>query len=849
MQGDVTPAPVAGRDVQHHLRDNLVESTLTRSNIWLRFPAALEALFQNDSLEPRRKLLIVCAFIGCFSTFLGTLNADKLTPDIATMVWRILWTWEALALLCTATVWFLPKRLRRNWQGEALTALFAFTLDVILIWWARSNSLDTAITHSATVMIAVVYVCIAARLRFYWALGVAVAVFVSYSAFVHGNTPTQDLVVSGNIALMALSFIFVLLANYTFEYRERRNWLLRKLDDQQRDALVETSQYLRTLAAQDSLTGLYNRRQFNSELAHAWNEARQSGQGLAMLMLDVDFFKRYNDSYGHPAGDTCLVKIAEQLSQFALARGGVAARFGGEEFALLLPSYTPEQAMEAATALCEAVREAGIDHRESSIAEYVTASIGVAQLVPRLTDKTSKLIALADQALYQAKSNGRDQACLATTFTSPITGGNEQEITDAFEAENIDSAVEPFLDQAEVQSYIQILKDKFIWLRFPAEIERVYRNHNAEQRRKYLALAAVAGLIIYNFYVYANRELFLDIAEQALTSQFYLTLFILFFLVFMYRPMIPPVWREFGFCLGTSIVGIASAWLMSQSSLLTALTFAQCLALIPMFSGIGARQPFWFAFASATATLIATILLFDPVGDVHKLVYLDTVVILVSNTIYTLILAYTLERGARKEWLFSQIERVQNSALVKATEQFHRLSVSDSLTGICNRRQFETDFERIWGESQKEARPVGLLIIDVDFFKLYNDTYGHPAGDACLQRVAQVIDEMARAYKGMAARLGGEEFCVLLPGGDLDQIEVLGNKICVVVRDNKIGHKATKVHGQAVITVSVGAASMIPRNNITTTTLLAGADDALYQAKKEGRNQLSSLSEAGLSIG
>lgn len=849
MQGDVTPAPVAGRDVQHHLRDNLVESTLTRSNILLRFPAALETLFQADSLEPRRKLLIVCAFIGCFSTFLGTLDADKLTPDIAPMVWRIFWTWEALALLCTATVWFLPKRLRRNWQGEALTALFAFTLDVILIWWARSSSLDTAITHSATVIIAVVYVCIAARLRFYWALGVAVAVFVSYSAFVHGNTLTQDLVVSGNIALMALSFIFVLLANYTFEYRERRNWLLRKLDDQQRDALVETSQYLRTLAAQDSLTGLYNRRQFNSELAHAWNEARQSGQGLAMLMLDVDFFKRYNDTYGHPAGDTCLIKIAEQLSLLALARGGVAARIGGEEFAVLLPLHTAEQAEAEATTLCEAICAARIEHRESSVAEYVTVSVGVAQLAPSVNDTSSELIALADQGLYQAKSNGRNQACLATTLTSPIMHNNERDVSNTFDADDIDPAAVPLLHESEVQSYIKILKDKFIWLRFPAEVERVYRNHNAEQRRKHLALVAVVGLIIYNFYVYASSELFADVAEKAVTSQLYLTVTLLIFTVVMYQRVMSPVWREFSFCLGTSIVAVVSAWLMSQSLLLTALTYAVCLSFIPMFSGVGARQPFWFTFASATVTLIATMLLFDPVGDVFKLVYLDTLFILASNTVYTLILAYTLEYGARKEWLFSQVERVQNSALVKATEQFHRLSVSDSLTGICNRRQFETDFERIWGESQKEARPVGLLIIDVDFFKLYNDTYGHPAGDACLQRVAQVIDEMARAYKGMAARLGGEEFCVLLPGGDLDQIEVLGNKICAAVRDSKIGHKATKVHGQAVITVSVGAASMIPRNNITTTTLLAGADDALYQAKKEGRNQLSSLSEAGLSIG
>lgn len=876
MQGETTPMPDSSRDIQRGLSDasarysalesnkdgpssrlllanlrgealpdsvDLVESTLARRNIWLRFPAALEVLFQADTLEPRRRLLLVCALIGCFGTIVGTLNADQLAPDISPMIWRILWIWEALALLCTATVWFLPKRLRRNWQGEALTAFFAFTIDVMLIWWAQASSLDTSITHSATAMIAVIFVCIAARLRFYWALGMAVAVFLSYSVFVQGNTPTQEMVISGNIALMALSFIFVLSANYTFEHRERRNWLLRKYDDQQRDVLVETSQYLRTLAAQDPLTGLYNRRQFDAELARFWSEATQNGQGLALLMLDVDFFKRYNDTYGHPAGDTCLIKIAEQLSLLALARGGVAARIGGEEFAVLLPLHTAEQAEAAATTLCEAIRAARIEHRESSVAEYVTVSVGVAQLAPSVNDTPSELIALADQGLYQAKSNGRNQACLATTLTSPIMHNNERDVSNTFDADDIDPAAVPLLHESEVQSYIQILKDKFIWLRFPAEIERVYRNHNAEQRRKYLALVAVVGLIIYNFYVYANSELFADVAEKAVTSQLYLTVTLLIFTVVMYQRVMSPVWREFSFCLGTSIVAVVSAWLMSQSLLLTALTYAVCLSLIPMFSGVGARQPFWFTFASATVTLIATMLLFDPVGDVFKLVYLDTVFILASNTVYTLILAYTLEYGARKEWLFSQIERVQNTALVKATEQLHRLSISDPLTGIRNRRQFEVDFDRIWEESQKEAQPVGLLIIDVDFFKLYNDSYGHPAGDACLQRVAVVINETAQASKGMAARLGGEEFGVLLPGGDLDQIALLGEKICAAVRNKSIDHKTTTVDGQKAITVSVGAASLIPSKALPSSKLLAVADDALYQAKEHGRNQVSSLSE------
>ena len=166
---------------------------------------------------------------------------------------------------------------------------------------------------------------------------------------------------------------------------------------------------LRQLAFLDGLTGIANRRYFDDRLAAECRRCSRSGTPLALIMLDVDFFKRYNDRYGHLAGDDCLRRIADTLKANLRRPYDLVARYGGEEFVCLLPDSTLAGAGEAAALLEQAVRELAIEHRDSDVADVVTISLGVAVCLPDRSFDADMLIKTADANLYKAKQAGRAQ--------------------------------------------------------------------------------------------------------------------------------------------------------------------------------------------------------------------------------------------------------------------------------------------------------------------------------------------------------------------------------------------------------------------------------------------------------
>ncbi|MBD2123377.1 diguanylate cyclase domain-containing protein [Trichocoleus sp. FACHB-262] len=173
--------------------------------------------------------------------------------------------------------------------------------------------------------------------------------------------------------------------------------------------LEVANQELRRLANSDGLTELANRRSFDEYLDKEWRRALRHRTPLALIMGDVDFFKRYNDCYGHLRGDRCLQQVAAVLRQTAKRPADLAARYGGEEFAILLPNTEDRGATLVATEIQTRIQTLRIPHAQSSIADYVTLSLGIACLVPRTGIAPTFLIAAADKALYQAKMAGRDR--------------------------------------------------------------------------------------------------------------------------------------------------------------------------------------------------------------------------------------------------------------------------------------------------------------------------------------------------------------------------------------------------------------------------------------------------------
>jgi len=174
--------------------------------------------------------------------------------------------------------------------------------------------------------------------------------------------------------------------------------------------LLETNRELQRLTNADGLTGLANRRHFNETLAQAWKHSHDTRSPLSLLMIDVDYFKSYNDRLGHLAGDEALQRVASAIAASCDARKDLAARFGGEEFALVLPATEAAQATAIAEQLRARIEALGIAHA-TPVSQQLTASIGIATLTATdLSADPTALIAVADERLYRAKCTGRNRA-------------------------------------------------------------------------------------------------------------------------------------------------------------------------------------------------------------------------------------------------------------------------------------------------------------------------------------------------------------------------------------------------------------------------------------------------------
>ena len=165
----------------------------------------------------------------------------------------------------------------------------------------------------------------------------------------------------------------------------------------------------KTLSYIDGLTGIANRRFFENRLGDEWGRAARDAKPLSLIMCDIDYFKLYNDHYGHLAGDVCLKKVAETLRDTLKRPGDLAARYGGEEFAIILPETNSEGASFVAERLRAEIEVLGIEHKKSEIGDHLTISLGVATTIPTVAVTSSKLLDLADKALYLAKKGGRNK--------------------------------------------------------------------------------------------------------------------------------------------------------------------------------------------------------------------------------------------------------------------------------------------------------------------------------------------------------------------------------------------------------------------------------------------------------
>jgi phosphoserine phosphatase RsbU/P len=196
-----------------------------------------------------------------------------------------------------------------------------------------------------------------------------------------------------------------------FHKRQQAETRLRESNEE----LACATQLLEKLVNTDGLTQIANRRCFDNRLEQEWQRLYREKQPLTLLLFDVDYFKRYNDSYGHQLGDQCLIKLAQAVGQVVCRPADLVARYGGEEFVVILPNTDIEGAITVADRIHAAIQALNILHRASEVSDTVTISLGIALLIPTSELSPTSLIHQADQALYSAKQQGRNRSVIFCT--------------------------------------------------------------------------------------------------------------------------------------------------------------------------------------------------------------------------------------------------------------------------------------------------------------------------------------------------------------------------------------------------------------------------------------------------
>ncbi|USX16557.1 sensor domain-containing diguanylate cyclase [Oxalobacteraceae bacterium OTU3CAMAD1] len=192
------------------------------------------------------------------------------------------------------------------------------------------------------------------------------------------------------------------LVGFMFDITERK---------QAEDKIVQLQRELEVLSYRDSLTNVANRRMFDTLYPVEWAKARATGEPLSVVVVDIDYFKQYNDHYGHVQGDDCLRRVAQALDAGASRSRDLCARFGGEEFVLLLPATDEEAARNVAERCRKLLAQKELPHARSGVGRMVTVSMGVGTIVPGAQDDAHVFLDRVDRRLYQAKSSGRDRIC------------------------------------------------------------------------------------------------------------------------------------------------------------------------------------------------------------------------------------------------------------------------------------------------------------------------------------------------------------------------------------------------------------------------------------------------------
>lgn len=374
----------------------------------LKFPSALEARYANDHAAQRLKILVSSGMLVTllFNWFL--MSDNLMVPDVFELSLKLrLFIFTPCTILGIYLITKLPSAPLREWLAMG-TGLIASALNLFV---CLSSKDPFAGPYLVSMVPIIMFSNSVAQMRFFPALVMdsAILLMFGYGALELASPHNLPILLSAGFTLTSAS-VFTLYGCYTLERDERQNWLLHLRERVLMQELERANLHLDTVSRSDLLTEVANRRHFDEYMQLVWERARLDGSDISLMMIDVDHFKSYNDRYGHPEGDECLKEVAATLKRRLRRPGDLIARFGGEEFIAVLAGTPLTTAASAAERVRKGVENLNRQHAGSPTHAVVTVSIGVACLRPNAPHASpAQLIAAADEALYQAKSRGRNR--------------------------------------------------------------------------------------------------------------------------------------------------------------------------------------------------------------------------------------------------------------------------------------------------------------------------------------------------------------------------------------------------------------------------------------------------------
>ncbi len=381
----------------------------------------------------------------------------------------------------------------------------------------------------------------------------------------------------------------------------------------------------------------------------------------------------------------------------------------------------------------------------------------------------------------------------------------------------------------------------FVTLPHPPPMEEQFRRETAEARRNHLTRYGLGALVVYDFFLLGDYLIYPEHFALSMAVRLgIVTPLVLVFAWWLQRPRSATL-RE-GSTVLLCVAGCCSILMMHGHSTLSSTVQSEPgLLMVLLVMNIVLRVDFLYAVAGTLLCLAAEFcyLYTDHMLSVGDRFTIGGRVLWVG--VLTLLASYSLAREQRLSWLQRLHSRVQRRLLAEVNAELRNLSATDRLTGLSNRYGYETRLAELWEAAVALGKPFSVIMIDVDHFKQLNDSFGHPYGDRVLQRIGSLIVQALRAEGDFAARIGGEEFIVLLPDSNEDAAFRVAERIRLLVQvagSPAVRADAPITGNEHWSTVSCGTATAVASPLQDPQRLVEAADAALYQAKQAGRNRV-----------